>query len=214
MDVNAVLRKTRRLFGDTASEIVISQQDIFDWIDEAQMQITRKTHCLTTTDSSAASTYPKTLFADFVLAKRMVYGSTESVIKYIQLDDLDDANVLVPQQVDTPAYYYIANNQFNLFPTKGAADSNTVKLTYVRAPTSIASTATPLDCPLSFHEDIVRYCVMRAHERNENYRAVQMSSDIFEGMSGQRLDEASIKEDENFVIRDDPADWMDYGIMY
>jgi len=214
MDVTTVVRKVRRLFGDSSDEIVISQTDIFDWIDEAQMQIIRKTHVLTKTNTAAASTYPLTLPTDFILAKRMTYGPNNQVIRYIQIDDLDDANINPSAPVDSPAYYYIANKQINLYPNKGAADTNTVTFIYVCSATAIASTATPLDTPLSYHEDIVRYCVMRAHERNENYKAQDISNQIFEFMSGERMNEGTVAEDGNYVVRDDPNDTDIYGYIY
>lgn len=211
MNLTVLERKVLRLFGDTTQAIVIKQTDIWDWVDEAQLQIIRKTHCVTKTVTGAASTYPLLIPTDYLLGKRMIYGTGNSVVKYIQLDDLDDANINPAATVDTPSYYYLANGRLNLYPNKGATDTASVGFTYVAAATTIVSSATPLDVPLSFHEDIARYCITRAHERNENYRAMEISNGIYEGMSGERLTEASVGEDENFVVRDDPGDMSTYG---
>jgi hypothetical protein len=215
MNVATAMRKVQRLFGDD-NNVILNDQDIWDWIDEAQMQIIRKTHCLTKTATGAASTYPLNLPADYIMAKRITYGPNNDVLLPILIDDLDDADINPAGTNDSPAYYYIANKQVNLFPNKGSTDTtNNVSFTYVCAAAAITGTGIALDTPLSFHEDIVRYCVMRAHERNENYRAQDMSNTIFEGMSGERMHEATLNEDGFYVIRDDPGDsdyyWMDAG---
>jgi hypothetical protein len=205
MNLTTLVRKVQRLFGDTSNEIVIQQTDIFDWVDEAQLQIARKTHCLTkSVPGVVASTFPLALPADWIMSKRLVYGNT--ILKFVEIDDLDALSYDATIPVDSPSVYYIFNKQINLYPNKGATDTTQLRHDYVCAPTVIASIATPLDVPLSYHEDIVRYCVMRAHERNENYKTQQTSSDTFEAYSGERMQESTVQNEDNFVIRDDPGE--------
>jgi hypothetical protein len=205
MNLTTVVRKVQRLFGDTPAEIVITQTDIFDWVDEAQLQITRKTHCLTKSATGlAASTFPLNLPADWIMSKRLLYGKT--VLKFVEIDDLDGLSYDATVPVDTPTVYYIFNKQLNLYPNKGANDTTQLQHDYVCTPTPIATIATPLDVPISYHEDIVRYCIMRSHERNENYKAQQISSDTLEAYSGERMQEATNPNEENYVIRDDPGE--------
>jgi hypothetical protein len=47
---------------------------------------------------------------------------------------------------------------------------------------------------------------MRAHERNENYKAQQISSDTLEAYAGERQQEANNPNEENYVVRDDPGE--------
>lgn len=205
MNLTTLVRKVQRLFGDTPNEIVIQQTDIFDWVDEAQLQITRKTHCLTkSTTGIVASTFPLALPVDWIMNKRLLYGKT--ILKFVEIDDLDALSYDATVPVDTPTVYYVFNKQLNLYPNKGASDTTLLQHDYVCSPTLIATIGTPLDVPLSYHEDIVRYCVMRAHERNENYKAQQISSDSFEAMGGERLQEATSPQDDNYVVRDDPGE--------
>lgn len=205
MLVLTLIRKVQRLFGDTPNEVIINQTDMLDWIDEAQLQITRKTHCLTkSVTGQLANTFPLALPTDWIVGKRVVYGST--VLRFVEIDDLDanSSNATVP--TDTPSVYYVFNKQINLYPNKGAADTTAVRLDYVCLPTVMASVATPMDVPVSYHEDIVRYCIMRAHERNENYKAQQTSSDTLEAYSGERLQESTNPTEDNYVVRDDPGE--------
>ena len=204
MNVATLTRKVQRLFGDSANEIIIKQQDIYDWIDEAQMQVTRKTHCLSKSVSSTADLFPLALPVDWIMTKRLVYGKT--ILKFVDIDDLDALSYDSTVPKDTPTVYYIFNRQLNLYPNKSTDDTTQVMHDFICAPTPVTSTSTPLDVPLSYHEDITRYCIMRAHERNENYKAQQISSDLFEQSAGERLQEASSPQEDNYVVRDDPGE--------
>jgi hypothetical protein len=204
MNVTTLTRKVRRLFGDTEAEIIITQQDIFDWIDEAQLQITRKTHCLSKSAESTADLFPLNLPLDWIMTKRLVYGNT--ILKFVEIDDLDGLSYDATVPTDTPTVYYNFNKQLNLYPNKGTNDTTKVKHDYICAPTSITSVSVPLDVPISYHEDITRYCIMRAHERNENYKAQQISSDTLEAYAGERQQEANNPNEENYVVRDDPGE--------
>lgn len=207
MLVSDITRKVQRLFGDTSNEIVINQQDIYDWLNEGQLRIVRDTHNLTASLSVAASTYPRALPADWVITKRVTYGVT--VLRLIDIEDLDAVNVNPATPVDTPSFYYIFAGQIRLYPNLGATDTTTVIHDYVKLPTILTAPGNTPDVPVSYHEDLVRYCLMRAHERNENHNAMQESSAIFESSLGLRSEEASRQDDTFYVIRDDPNDTPD-----
>jgi hypothetical protein len=207
MNVTDITRKVLRLFGDSADAIVIQQTDIYDWINEAQLVICRQTGCLTGTLTSALSSYPKALPADWISTKRVGYGTNPTVnLKFIEIDDLDNLNVDPTQVVDTPLYYYHFAGQLRLYPMTTTSGQNIIH-DYTKLPTTVAGLGTALDVPVSFHEDIVRFCVMRAHERNENWNAFRESKVIMQESSGLRQDEANISDDEFFVVRDDPGEW-------
>src|SRR5882724_5954233 len=104
MLVSDITRKARRLFGDTSDQIVINQTDFYDWINEAQLLNVRKTHCLTNTVSTAASSFPLTLPADWVITKRVTYDTApELPLKLADIEDLD-AYSIDPTYVDSPTF--------------------------------------------------------------------------------------------------------------
>lgn len=214
MNVSAVIRKYQRLFGDS-DFVLTTQTDVFDWIDEAQLRIVRDTHVLTGNNTSAASTYyptGKTLPADWIMTKRVTYGTSPSVqvLRKIDIEDLDSLNINPIDPADSPSFFYIFAGTIRLYPLLSSTDIISVSHDYVKMPTAIASTATPLDVPISFHEDIVRFCIMRAHERNENWRAMEESSNAFEGALGLRKEEGTVLDDSYYVIRADPDEEI-YG---
>lgn len=214
MNVTDITRKTRRLFGDSADEIVIQQADIYDWINEAQLTIVRQTGCLTGTLSSALNTYPKALPVDWITTKRVGFGNNPTMsLKFIEIDDLDNLNIDPTMPLDTPMYYYHFAGQLRLYPMTTGNTQNVIH-DYTRLPTVVTGLATPLDVPVSYHEDIVRFCVMRAHERNENWNAFRESKAIMLETAGLRQDEANLSDDEFFVVRDDPGERDSYGSIW
>lgn len=201
-----IIRKTQRLFGDSAAEIIIDNTDIWDWINEAQLKINRETHCVTKSVTADASTFPKVLPTDWIVTKRLTYDNVP--LTFVTIDDLDALQIDVSDPVDTPSYYYHFAKQLRLYPSLGLVDTIDIIHDYVCLPTTIIADNTPLEVPVSFHEDIVRFCIMRAHERNENYKAQEISQNILDEMAGLRKEEATLQDDDYFVIRDDPGeDW-------
>lgn len=202
-----IVRKTQRLFGDSTSEVILDDVDIWDWINEAQLKIVRETHCCTKTVTANASTYPAALPADWIITKRLTYNGLP--LTNVDIDDLDALGVNPADPVDSPSYYYVVAKQIRLYPNKGVSDSISVVHDYVSLPTTIVASSTPLDVPVSFHEDVVRFCVMRSHERNENYKAQEISQGLFNENAGLRKEEATLQDDDYFIIRDDPGeDWL------
>lgn len=204
MDVATITRKVRRLFGDSVDEIIIQQEDIYDWVNEAQLKIVRDTHCLTKTAAAPAGTFPIGLPPDWIITKRVTYNGLP--LKNIAIDDLDSLGVDPTKNNSNPDYYYIFAKQLRLYPDPLTADLVSVSHDYVCLPTEIAAVGTALDIPVSYHEDIVRFCIMRAHERNENWNAVAISQVAFDANAGNREEEASLQDDSFFVVRDDPEE--------
>lgn len=203
MLVSDITRKVQRLFGDSSAFIVFDQQDIYDWVNEAMLLITRKTHCLTAKNSAAASTYPATLPADWIITKRVTYDTPEVPLKMMNIEDLD-AYGINPAEVDYPEFYYIFNGKLNLFYTPGGTKQ--VHHYYVKTPTAVSAVGNTPEVPVSYHEDLVRFCLMRAHERNQDKGNLEVSVQMFESTDGLRKEEATVADDDYYVIRDDPGE--------
>lgn len=203
MLVSDITRKVQRLFGDSSSEIIIVQADIYDWVNEAQLLITRKTHCLTNTNNAAASTYPATLPADWIITKRVTYDTPELPLHLADIEDLD-AYSIDPTYADAPQFYYFFNGKLNLYPNPGG--TKIVHHYYVKTPTNVTAPGDTPSLPISFHEDLVRFCLMRAHERNENSKGMENSTAIFQSTDGLRQEEATVADDDYYVVRDDPGE--------
>lgn len=205
MNITEVIRKAGRRFGDT-NNVLIEEQDFLDWINEAQLEICRETGILTTSTSVAANLFPWALPSTLIEVTRVLYNSTP--INKIEVETIDDLGINVSNYSDGPLYFYILNGSMYLFPPANASDTTSISIQYANTPTTIASTATALAVPVMYHEDIVKFLVMRCHEMNQNYRAQEIAYNEFKANIGLRLDEKSIRDDSYPTIRDDPWDMM------
>lgn len=207
MDVPTLIRRVKRSFGDDGDVMLSNPQDYLDWANEAQMRIVRETNCLTATLSQAASTFPVAYPADFLRLRRVLYGTV--ALQEINVEDLD-AKAFDTTVKDAPIFFYFLNNTIALYPTPLASDSTSVSLQYTKTPTSLALISDALTVPVHYHDDIVNWCLYRAHERNENWQAADHAMDLFNKALGLRVEDTVQVEDTYTIIRDDPYEvgWM------
>lgn len=180
MNTGDVIRRVQRIFGDnTEAQIYIT--DILDWINDAQLEIVRQTKCLTVKkDFDATGTAgPFALPADFLFEERVTFDGLVQVRTNLQ--DLDSyVTISAGVSYDVPSYYYLWQDALWLYPVPVRQGTGMLSLWYVQAPATISTQGAPLGLQLPYHEDIVRYCLMRAHELNENYTAAdRTSNDLF-----------------------------------
>jgi len=206
MNVADVIRKAQRRFGDSAN-ILITSADFYDFINDAQLQIVRKTGDVKVTFTGDGSTFPYTLPSGFISGERLEYGG--SPLSLIDQDDLDALGVDETLDRSEPYYYYYNNGQILLYPDPPDADVTPVVFTYRGVPTTIASLTT-LSLPEIYHEDIVEFVTARCHERNENWGMYEKLMGEFNSRIGDRMHEAFVRDDTYTVIRDDPNDYEAY----
>jgi hypothetical protein len=204
MDLSTLQRKVQRTFGDDHRGF-IREQDILDWVNDAQLQVVRQTNCLATETSVVANLFPWTIPSTMVQIIRVIYGTAP--LRLIEVESLDSYNLDLTQQ-NTPAFYYFANNKVCLYPDPPSSDATAVTLQYSILPTEVVTLATALQVPAAYHEDLVRYCVARARERNEDYRGMEIAMEEFNNRIADRISETD-DQDEGFTsIRDDPFEWI------
>lgn len=206
MDVSTVIRKAQRRFGDT-SGVLLSSNDWWDFINDAQLQIVRLTgDLLFTVSGPAASTFPLNFPSDMIRGERCTYSG--QALSLITKDDLDARQIDETLYRDSPNFYYYYAGQVHLYPDPPVGDTQTATFTYWSMPTEVILNSTPLSVPVAYHEDIVTFCVARAHERNENWAQYERTMAEFNNALSSRKEEATIKDDTYQIIRDDP--WDDY----
>jgi hypothetical protein len=209
MAVQEVVRQVQRLFGDT-SEAQIYIQDIIDWINAGQLEIARQTECLTGTQvidtSSDDPTDGIALPDDFMREKRVLYNGT--ALQRTVLEDLDGLGMPTsPAQIsDQPFYYYIWSGKMYLYPDPTKVGANMYKLYYIASPVLVASSGDLLSVPFQMYDDVIRFCLMRAKELNEDEQGVNRISAEFSVKMAQGRDEAMHPSDSYPVIRDYPGD--------
>lgn len=202
MDLNTLLRKVQRRFGDSA-QVFITEADVIDWVNEGQLVIARETKCLSTSVSNNASAFPIAKPSDLLKIERVTYNGQPVV--YCDIEDLDSKYLDLTTK-DIPVFYYINNNQICLYPDGNDSDTKQVVVAYARIPASIALISDALTIPTAFHEDLVSFVLIRAHERNENWKAVETLTAEFQRNLSHRLEDTNTPDDTYPVIRDDPGE--------
>ena len=214
MAVQEVVRQTQRLFGDT-SEAQIYVQDIIDWINAAQLDIARQTECLQGIQTINTSTDDPTdgiiLPDDFIREKRVVYNN--QVLQRTVLEDLDNLRLATtPSQTDgNAAYYYIWGGSMYLWPDPTNVGAGYYILYYVKSPPQVGASGDILSVPFQMYDDVVRFCLMRAKELNEDEQGVNRISGELTVKMAQSKDEVQNPTDSYPSIRDYPGDHWDGG---
>lgn len=203
MDVSTVIRNVKRSFGDDGDILFDNPADYIDWINDGQMQIARESSCLSGSTSANASLFPLAYPSGFLRAARVLYGNR--TLDLIRLEDLDVKKFDMTTK-DTPFFYYLLNNTICLFPDPTDTDTTSVTVQYTKTPAVITTTADALTIPEHYHMDLIRWCLMKAHERNENYRAMEMMKQQFDANMNMRNEDADNADETYAVIRDDPWD--------
>lgn len=204
--VSDVARQVGRSFGDT-DQILITNADIIDWVNEAQLELVKRTNCNIATVTAVASSYPIIMPAGSVGVTRILYGTVPLV--EVDIGQLDALGVDLTIRQTSPMYYYFRDRKVNLYPLQPTADTTTVSTDYVQHPTTVTLVTDPLTTPDTYNPEIVKYVLAKAHERNENLTAYQQKMAEFQESANADADNEANHTQSYPVIRDDP--WEDYG---
>lgn len=140
MDVATLKRKVKRQFGDEYN-ILIYDQDILDWTNEAQTTIARETTCMDASVTAAANAFPLQL-EDNLLVRRLIYKNRP--LEFISTEELD-TYFTNQNQTGEPSAYYIEGPYVKLWPVGTTADAVTV--TYTKKPPDLILVAPYLTFP-------------------------------------------------------------------
>jgi hypothetical protein len=204
MNVGEIRRRVKNIVGDE-SGVFIEDPDLLDYINDGQLDIVRRIHVLQTnaTISTIVNTDLYAVPADFILEKRVTYLGTR--MKKTSLEEIDsiDVDKDLTSNVGTPTWYYFAGNKIGFYPTPSSSVANPIKLTYVRAPTALALDADIPEIPVHMHEDIVRFCVLRAREQEEEASLLSYASQEYQTRLGISEDQAKAPTGSSYpAVRD------------
>jgi hypothetical protein len=172
MNVGDIKRRASNLLGDDAM-LVFETADLLDMINDAQMDICRKTGFLTGTDNfdGVKGTEKYDLQASCIEVKRVTWqGSRLIRTTWQELDMIDPARNTTQ---GTPTKFYVDGDQIGLYPVPSTTTTLAVSVQYSRCPIALSSDTQTPELPLAFHEDIVTRVVARGHEQVEDFQASQ-----------------------------------------
>jgi hypothetical protein len=172
MNVADIKRRATNILGDDA-KLVFEDPDLLDFINDAQIDLCRKTDILrgTATVNVVANTESYPLPVDFIEVQRVTYNGSKLRKTTWQEIDLFDPNKDVAGGAGVPAYYHREGILIYLYPIPSASATGALKIYYSRTPTVLAIDADVPEIPLSMHEDLVLRVIAKGHEQVEDFQA-------------------------------------------
>lgn len=206
MLVATVLERVKRQFGDEY-DILINDADIFGWIYEAETDIIRNTGCNNQVVSTTVAAFPVTI-PEVVNIKRITVDGR--AMKYTTKEELDlvGLNPDVTGSTDLPSYWYKEGTKAYLWPDN-ALDTTAVKIEYNKMPVLISALPGAFTVPEVHHTDVMRYCIARAHNKNQDLQAEQVEMNAYERNIGKRNEEIN-EIDHSQYKGNDPLDFNPY----
>lgn len=174
MNLLDIKTRVKRLFGDESGAQIIDA-DIIRWANDGQLDIVRRTECLQAhvETNSVAKDNSYALPPDAIRVRRVTYDG--NVLSRVELEELDGVNKSreASDITGTPTQYYIWGRQLWLYPTPSNSGTGNLDIYYLKAPATLGGDADVPDIPGHMHEDIVRYCLARAKELDEEFNQAE-----------------------------------------
>lgn len=148
------------------------------WLNEAQRFIALQADIRTGQESEAYSTVADTstlaLPTDFLRIIDLANTDDDDLLTVIDLRDFDD----LPTQTGAPRYYVLIGQNITLYPTPDGVYP--LQLRYWKLPVDMTSDGVEPSIPEQYHHLLVRYALMRAFQRENDYEAAAYYREQFE----------------------------------
>lgn len=203
MNLGQIILSVQRQFGDE-SGAQIRRSDIKRWAHDAQIDIVRKTEVLQMHSETDVikddGSYD--LPTDFIRLRRVTFDNIK--LNRIELEELDD---LAPDNQthgsSTPTIYYVWGQKLFLYPKPDKAGTGKLDVYYLKMPDELSADQDVPEIPTHMHEDIVRYCLGRAKELNEDDAASQQIMFDYDARLALSRDEANNPSNNSYpAVRD------------
>ena len=172
MNVGDIKRRVTNVLGDDA-KLVFEDVDLFDYINDAQVDICRKTGLLSTvaTVNIVANTDNYPLAADCIEVLRVTYNNNKLYKTTWQEVDMIDPTRDTGGSNGVPDHFYVIGNTIYIYPRPVSALAGGLKITYSRTPVVLAADADTPEIPIAYHEDICLRVIAKGHEQVEDFQA-------------------------------------------
>jgi len=204
-------RRVKREFGDEYTTF-INDDDVYNWIFDAETEIIRISGNEKTINANA-NTFPASIASNISVKRLVLDGRT---LTYIDRQDLDaqDISVETPISTNNPQYWFVVDGKVFVYPPTSLTSVITVY--YNKMPvltTGPPPSPTTMTVPESFHNDVMKYCLARAHGKNHDSERERYYMEQFEKNTGLRANENDAADVPLFKAAD-PMDYTDYAGMY
>ena len=191
MLVSEITLAVQRSFGDdTASQITAT--DINRWINEAQLDIARKTDALleTTTIPTVVGQSAYVLPGDFLRVDRVSFDA--KVLYKTNSQELDSKNPnrsASDARRAAPVEFYVRRKNINIYPAPEKVGSLTIE--WVGRPALVTPPTDTPEVPVEYHAMLARYALSRAYELDGMHQEATTTMTEYNELMGWGIDEVS-----------------------
>ncbi len=181
MNLGEIKQRVKRTLGDETGAL-IEEDDIISWVNEAQLDIARKTEVLQdfTTIDVVANQESYDIPADFLKIVSVSYaGISLPRTTRAELDSISPARAADTFQ-DIPFKYYNWGTKLWLYPKPLLDLADGITFYYVFRPSNLVSDADVSELPVQMHSSIIDYCVARGRDLNEEFYGSSLSQQRFD----------------------------------
>lgn len=208
MNLGEIKRKVKRILGDESGAL-IEDTDIVDWVNDAQIDIARKSEVLQdyVSQDVIADQTQYNLPDDFIKIVAVSYNGIDlSKTTRSELSSISPARDAESLR-DTPSRYYLWGNRLWLFPKPNTDLSDGLIIYYVFSPQPLSDDRDVPTIPIHMHEAILDYCISKGREMNEELEGSAFSMNKYDKSVTLARDEAKDQGMESYpAIRVLPDD--------
>lgn len=192
MITSDVFIRVKRSFGDE-SAVQVTEADITRWINDAQREIVMHNEAVLekTTLIDTVLDQDQYAFPTDLLILRSLRYKDDDMQSYARLDfhNLQEFDSYINGWDGTfygsnrPMIYTTYEREIFLFPRPNRTTTDGLKILYSKTPVDVSDGLDPLDVPLEYHNAIVKYCLTKAYELDEDLESssaqfAQFQSDV------------------------------------
>ncbi|WP_190221174.1 phage adaptor protein [Streptomyces griseosporeus] len=180
--------RVRRTFGDDAG-VQIIDDDIFRWINDAQLQISVDNEELLETVATSdivAGQADYTTPSNMNTLRSLMYNNLRlRSLSFAEFNEYIDgfrnpAGSPNSYGNGTPEVFMVYGGVITLFPTPDTSLVGGLRIYYAKHPPSVGNLADGLGVPDRYHNSVVEYCLKMAYEMDENFDAANYKKGEFE----------------------------------
>jgi hypothetical protein len=218
MNVSELVLQVKRQYGDEYG-VVITDQDILQFIYEGEMDIIRSTsgNAIQAVPSVQVKQFPIEIPANIQVVRVITNEQTPHVLDYITLNELDLFKVSLQGAKGPPKYWFMPNTNdasfspeprpwdIDLYP-RDSSLTTLVAVHFRQTATKRATVTGELTIPERHHADLLQFCLARCHNKNRDAQSEQQAMSYYDKNLAMRRDENTSPDGVNYK-QPDPADW-------
>jgi hypothetical protein len=167
----------KRQFGDE-SGVQITDSDITNWVNQAQMEIVNKNPMIqaTAVTTAVSGTQTYAVPPDMVQIESVMFNG--NILAPTNFEDMRSQLGSDNGTPGTPGWWYVWANLIYLWPIPNTAQA--IAVNYSKYPTRVSSPADKLGVPDRYFDRVCEFVMSKAYELDEDWNGYRVNAQKFE----------------------------------